>query len=134
MPPHLRSLIRGGIIPVPLNRTTQPFSIGLMFTVVPPIAVGGFVAARVLPIAMRIVRPMGVDSPVSGVAIRGSVAFDERRWLIAAPFGYVVLVTKLGGGMKAVCGLVTLRGAVNSELLGLVEGTGLRIGRTERER
>ena len=79
MPPHLCSLIQGGIIPVPLGRITQPFSIGLMLALVPPIAVGGFVVAGILPITMRIVRPMGVDSPVSGVAIRGRFMFGGRR-------------------------------------------------------
>ena len=76
---------------------------------------------------------MEMESPVSGVAIRGSLVFGERRWLIAVPFGYVVLVTKLGGKIVGVCGRVSLRGAVNCELVGLVEGIGLRVSRAERE-
>ena len=126
-------MIRGGIIPVSLNRITHPFSIGLVFALVPPIAIGGFVVARILPITMRIVRPMGMDSPVSGVAIRGGLVFGDRRWLAAVPVGYVVLVTKLGGKIEGVCGWVTLRGAANSEFLGLVEGAGLRVSGAERE-
>lgn len=125
MPPHLCSLIQCGIIPVPLNRTTNPFPIGLRFALVPPVAVGGFVVVRILPITMRIVRPMGVESPVSGVAIRGSLVFGGEVLLIAVPAGYTVLLTKLGGKIVGVCGGVTLRGAVNCGLLGLVEGTGL---------
>ena len=133
MPPHLCSWIRGGIIPIPLDGITHPFPIGFRFALVPPIAVGGFVVARILPITMRIVRTMEMESPVSGVAVRGSLVFGERRWLIAVPFGYVVLVTKLGGKIVGVCGRLSLQGAVNCELVGLVEGTGLRVSRAERE-
>jgi len=53
--------------------------------------------------------------------------------LIAVPVGYVVLVTKLGGKMEGVYGRVALRGTVNGEFLWLVEGTGLRVSRAERE-
>jgi hypothetical protein len=125
MPPHLCSLIWGGIIPVPWNRAGDPLSLGLGLALVPAVAVGGF---GVLPITTRLVCLVRVDSPVGGAVIRGGTMSSQRRWLVAAGVSLVVLVTKRVGKV------VSLRGAVNCVLLSLVEGGGRGARGAERER
>ena len=60
--------------------------------------------------------------------------FGERRLLMTAAIGCVILATKRVGEVRAVCDRLTLGGAVDCVLLGSVEGAGRRVSRAERER
>lgn len=134
MPPHLCGLIRPSIKPVSWNRTGYPPFIGLGFALVRAIAIGGFIAARVLPNTACIVRSMWVDSFIRRAVTRGDSMFCGRKWLIAAAVACVVPVMKRVGEIGAMCGRVTLRGVVDCVFLGLVVGTGWGVSRAERER
>jgi len=92
MPPHLCGLVRGGIKPVPMNRTGRPSSVRLRFTLVPVIVVSGFIATGALPVTVRVVRFMRVGLSIGGPVTRGGPMFGERRWLVVVTGGCAVLV------------------------------------------
>ena len=126
MPPHVCSLIRRSIKPVPWNRTGYPPFIGLGFALVPAIAFGGSTVARVLSNTAYIARSMRVDSFIGGAVTRGDPMFCEAT-------ACVVPVVEWVGKVETVCGRVALRGSADCILLGLIVGGSRGVSRAERE-
>ena len=115
--PRLRGWVLGGINLVAGDWIGRPPSVRLRFAIVPAAVITGFAA-----VGGWIVRPMLVCPSIGGTLIRGSPVFRGGGLLVVMT--RLVLSAEREGKVTTVGGLVTLRGMVNSVLLGLVERAG----------